>query len=341
MNITVQWLTNIYIDTIRYLSSHDNSYIRYFRGHTGPVTSLALSPASDHFLSCSQDNTVRLWALNSPSPQGQLNLHAPYLCAYDPSASVFAIASPPTQSILLYDLRQYERPPFATFDLRAAEARFAGFNNSSTTNGHSNGASNPPSNNVNNVNSWTSMHFSNDGKVVLLGTAGAGHYVLDAFDGSLKFFLALPTTSPPSSQSPAPPTHRRRTVPGDFPPSSNSSSILANSISPTPRVRSQGDVCLSPDGRYALGGSPHHDGILVWDLHSSSTSTSASTATTAPVGAAGGASGAAPQDCILRPTGELPGPGRTAVLGYNPRHNMLVSADSDLLLWLPDADAMT
>ena len=327
------WLTSFCIDTIRYLSSHDNSYIRYFRGHTGPVTALTLSPASDHFLSCGQDNTVRLWALNSPSPQGQLNLHAPYLCAYDPSASVFAIASPPTQSILLYDLRQYERPPFATFDLRAAEARFAGFSSSgsSTTNGHSNGASNPPSKNANNTNNWTSMHFSNDGKVVLLGTAGAGHYVLDAFDGSLKFFLALPNTPSSSTSSPAPPTHRCRAAPGDFPSSTSSSSAL----SPTPRVRTQGDVCLSPDGRYALGGSPHHDGILIWDLHSSSASTAgATTTTTISCGSV------ASQDCILRPTGELPGPGRTAVLGYNPRHNMLVSADNDLLLWLPDADAM-
>ena len=314
----MQWLTRIHTDTIRYLSSHDNSYIRYFRGHTGPVTALALSPASDHFLSCSQDNTVRLWALNSPSPQGQLNLHAPYLCAYDPSASVFAIASPPAQSILLYDLRQYERPPFATFDLRAAEARFA------STNSHSNGTSSPS--NTNNTNSWTSMHFSNDGKIVLLGTAGAGHYVLDAFDGSLKFFLARPTPPTPSSSSSSsssPPT--RRVAPGDFPTSSSSStnaSALASSTAPPSRVRTQGDVCLSPDGRYALSGSAHHDGILVWDLHS-------------PLSAN------ATQDRILRPVGELPGPGRAAVLGYNPRHNMLVSADNDLLLWLPDAEALT
>ncbi|KAI7613438.1 hypothetical protein KC319_g20094, partial [Hortaea werneckii] len=34
-------------DGIRYLSMHDNSFIRYFRGHEGRVTSLSLSPSGD------------------------------------------------------------------------------------------------------------------------------------------------------------------------------------------------------------------------------------------------------------------------------------------------------
>lgn len=103
-------------DTIRFLSTHDNSYIRYFKGHTDTVTSIALCPSKDDFISCSRDNTVRLWNLQSPNYVGLLNLHAPYLAAYDPSATVIAIASPPTQSILLYDMRNYDKPPFATFD---------------------------------------------------------------------------------------------------------------------------------------------------------------------------------------------------------------------------------
>ncbi|KAJ2962890.1 hypothetical protein NQ176_g10899 [Zarea fungicola] len=47
-------------NAIRYLATHDNSFIRYFEGHEGPVTSLAVHPGSDSFISCSQDNTVRL-----------------------------------------------------------------------------------------------------------------------------------------------------------------------------------------------------------------------------------------------------------------------------------------
>ena len=36
---------------IRYLSTHENVYLRYFRGHTARVTSLSMSPKSDLFLS--------------------------------------------------------------------------------------------------------------------------------------------------------------------------------------------------------------------------------------------------------------------------------------------------
>ncbi|KKY23506.1 putative wd repeat protein [Diplodia seriata] len=111
-------------DGIRYLSTHDNSYIRYFKGHTDTVTCLALNPSNDTFVSCSQDNTVRLWSLNSPNTQGMLKLHAPWLAAYDPSASVIAIASPPTQTILLYDVRNFDKPPFATFDLHEMEQQY-------------------------------------------------------------------------------------------------------------------------------------------------------------------------------------------------------------------------
>lgn len=39
---------------IRYLSTHDNSYLRYFKGHESTVTSLCMSPRSDTFLSAAQ-----------------------------------------------------------------------------------------------------------------------------------------------------------------------------------------------------------------------------------------------------------------------------------------------
>lgn len=51
--------------TIRYLNVRTNAYLRYFKGHTAKVTSLALCPSSDLFLSASQDGTARLWDLNS------------------------------------------------------------------------------------------------------------------------------------------------------------------------------------------------------------------------------------------------------------------------------------
>lgn len=252
-------------DTIRYLSSHDNSYIRYYRGHNAAVTTIALSPSSDNFISCSLDNTVRLWSLNSPNASGLLKLHAPYLAAYDPSATVIAIASPPTQSILLYDLRNYDKPPFASFDLQQDEQRYMP------------GAAG---------RGWAKIEFSNDGKSLLVATTGLGHFVLDAFDGALKHFCTRKS-------------HSGRRAPGEFGGSG---------------VTGQGDVCFSPDGRFLIGGSGD-DGMLVWDVHTPST-----------------------PDHVLKSFTDLPGPGKAAVVGYNPHMNLICSADKELLIWLPDPD---
>ncbi|KAF2087910.1 WD repeat-containing protein-like protein [Saccharata proteae CBS 121410] len=263
-------------DGIRYLSTHDNSYIRYFKGHTDKVTCLTVNPSNDTFISCSLDNTLSLWDLKSQNCQGQLKLHAPYLAAYDPSATVIAVASPPTQSILLYDLRNYDKPPFATFDLLELEQRY--------TPGLAG-------------QSWSKLEFSNDGRSILLGTTGPGHFVLDAFDGALKHFLVRPSG-----------TSSGRLAPGQTPPHYAS----PGSIDYAP---GQGDICMSPDGQYAIGGSGE-EGLLVWDVHAKEAA-----------------------DKVLRPFEHLPGTGRGAVVGYNPRSNLVCSADKDLWFWLPDPDA--
>jgi WD40 repeat protein len=62
------------IDTIRYLSLHDNQYVRYFKGHKDKVTQLEVSPTDDMFISASCDHSVRLWDLRSP------NCHVSVLC---------------------------------------------------------------------------------------------------------------------------------------------------------------------------------------------------------------------------------------------------------------------
>jgi COMPASS component SWD2 len=66
-------------DTLRYLSLHDNHYIRYFKGHKKQVLSLEISPTDELFLSASRDDTVRLWNLSSPNCQVPLP-HPPH-CA--------------------------------------------------------------------------------------------------------------------------------------------------------------------------------------------------------------------------------------------------------------------
>ncbi len=47
-------------DAIRYLSLHDNKFIRYFTGHTKRVISLEMSPADDSFISGGLDNSVNI-----------------------------------------------------------------------------------------------------------------------------------------------------------------------------------------------------------------------------------------------------------------------------------------
>jgi COMPASS component SWD2 len=155
-------------DSIRLLELHSESFVRYFTAHTAQVTAIALSPAGDQFMSCGNDDTVCLWDLNSRSPQGKLKLVTPYLATYDPSAQVMAIASQSTSSILMYDIRNFDKAPFATFDMTDWEKMYC-----PTTQGRA----------------WTKLEISNDGKSLLLGTDYHGHFLLDSFSGTFRSFL--------------------------------------------------------------------------------------------------------------------------------------------------------
>ncbi|KAF1829115.1 WD repeat-containing protein 82 [Decorospora gaudefroyi] len=267
-------------DTIRFLSTHDNTYIRYFKGHSDTVTSIALCPAKDEFVSCAKDNTMRLWNLQSPNYIGLLNLHAPYLAAYDPSATVIAVASPLAQSICLYDRRNYDKAPFLIFDLLEPEQRFLGAQKAD----------------------WTKVEFSNDGKSLVVATNGPGHFVLDAFTGEISHFCYRKAGSSGRLAPGASVTNR-----------SGSGSSTANGNTP---ANGQGDVCITPDGQFLIGGSGE-DGLLVWDISKSP----------------------APNN-MLEPMEKLPGQGKSAVVGYNPRTNLIASADRDFYLWQPDPDLM-
>ncbi|KAK5119062.1 hypothetical protein LTR62_000273 [Meristemomyces frigidus] len=258
-------------DSIRYLSMHDNNFIRYFRGHEGRVTSLCLSPSGDQFMSASLDNTVKLWDHRSSSPQGSLNFTDPWLTAYDASAAVIAIASPTAQAIMLYDLKNFDKPPFATFDLADVEKRFVHLGQRPWE-------------------GWTGVEFSNNGKFMLIATNGAGHYLLDAFSGDLVHFLHKTSGG------------TARLAPGD---------PLADSTA----VYTQADACLTPDGRYVIGANGKHGGLLVWDCFEQ-----------------------ARADFVLKPMAELPSVKAAAVVAYNPRFNLVATADRDVLLWQPDGD---
>ncbi|CAH7677265.1 WD40-repeat-containing domain protein [Phakopsora pachyrhizi] len=153
-------------DTIRYLSLHDNTYIRYFKGHKRRVVSLEMSPRDDTFLSGASDDTVRLWDLRSPSCQGVLNIAGQPCVAYDPSGMVFAIALNMKQTILLYDLREFDSEPFIARHIEDPVLSRVSYP--------------PPPPHI-----FTSLKFSNDGSKLLVGTAGDTHYVLDAFNGDV------------------------------------------------------------------------------------------------------------------------------------------------------------
>lgn len=123
---------------------------------------------------------MRLWNIASPNAQARLHLASPHLAAYDPSATVIALASLSANSILLYDARNYDKGPFVTFDLEIS-------------------SSSAPA--------WTKLEFSNDGKSLLVGTSSAqGHILLDAFNGDLKAYCTRPhspsTRAAPGSSGP-------------------------------------------------------------------------------------------------------------------------------------------
>lgn len=265
-------------DAIRYLATHDNSFIRYFEGHEGTVTDLSLHPGADNFISCSVDNTALLWDIRTKNYAGKLFLNTPYLAAWDPSGNAFAIASPSSSTVLLYDYRQYEKGPFSEFDILKArgpadpEAAFRG---------------------------WTKLEFSNDGKHLLLGSRGEGHFLLDAFDGSLKAYLKKPGLG------------TRRLGAGET--AEGGGGVVGS-------VGSSGECCFAPDGRYVLSGA--RADLLVWDTLA------------APTGAE--------KDKVLAPAHVLQEdkqPRETAVLAYNPRYNMLATADQELVFWLPDPNS--
>ena len=309
-------------DTIRYLSAHDNTYIRYFRGHSAPVTTLALSPGSDDFISASLDNTVKLWDLRSTNPSHTLNITGPYLATYDPGAVVLAIACPATQIVMLYDARQVDADPFATFKVGPYITQFTQ-GRAGATERHTPG-------------DWTKLEFSVDSKKLLIATSGPGHFVIDAYDGPLIAYL--PKTNGTTNR--ISPALRSRVAP-----------LTPATPAQAPRnagVTGTGDACFSPDSRFVLGGSGEA-GMLVWDLN---------IADAARAGGDSNGNGIKQEDTTMSGTSgsklfdakekvllpshvigeERKDAGMASVVGYNPRHNLVATADRQVVFWVPDLE---
>lgn len=142
---------------LRYLSLHDNKYLRYFKGHTGKVTCLSISPKNDLFMSAAMDKHVRLWDLRTNVCQGLLPVPGQPTVAFDQQGLVFCVG---TESgiLKLYDARNYEKGPFDNFALPEE---------------------------ANCPVSFTHVRFSPDGKL-LLAVAESRIYLLDAYDGTVR-----------------------------------------------------------------------------------------------------------------------------------------------------------
>jgi len=140
-------------DAIRYLSLHDNKFIRYFTGHSKRVISLEMSPTDDTFMSGSLDNSVRLWDLRTPNCSGIMQVQGKPVCAFDPEGLVFSVGVQ-SEHVKLYDLRGFDKGPFVTFKLPQEKQC-----------------------------EWTGLRFSPNGKSILLTTNGSLMRLLDAFNG--------------------------------------------------------------------------------------------------------------------------------------------------------------
>ena len=100
---------------IRYLSTHENKYIRNFHGHEKKVNCIEVSPVNDEVLSSAPGDSVRLWDLRTPNCQGLLKVGPgkfPHV-AWDPSGLVFGLSvqngEGGSADFRLYDARNYEK----------------------------------------------------------------------------------------------------------------------------------------------------------------------------------------------------------------------------------------
>ncbi|EER06385.1 hypothetical protein Pmar_PMAR006156 [Perkinsus marinus ATCC 50983] len=172
-------------NSLRYWDLYENKFLRYFKGHTGPVSSLKVHPYEDQFLSTSLstasggDSTCLMWDLRKERPvarvysQEQVTkgsssgiLGGP--CAtYDTQGLVFAVSSStptgdagkkPIAKVHMFDNRQFDRGEFEAFDL------------SPFTQG----------------SPLRSMLFSPCGKYLLCSTAAGDLFAIDSFSGRLR-----------------------------------------------------------------------------------------------------------------------------------------------------------
>ena len=154
---------------VRYHCIHDNTYLRYFRGHTDQVVDISVSPRTDQFLTSSVDGTTRMWDLRSPSCAAIIKIPTGVPRAqFDHQDLIFA-ATASVNEVVLYDVRNYEQGPFVSFTVDPVLSKSGDL----------------PTYGV------STMKFSMDGESILVMCGGVIH-VIDAFNGEKKLKLKVP-----------------------------------------------------------------------------------------------------------------------------------------------------
>lgn len=93
-----------------------NKYLRLFRSHTAPVTSLCAHPYEDIFLSGSEDRSMLLWDIRQDRPAAKISGQGPTLATFDQQGVVFA-ACVGQPKLHLFDTKNYSKGEFTAFDL--------------------------------------------------------------------------------------------------------------------------------------------------------------------------------------------------------------------------------
>lgn len=172
-NSNLNSFNNLDNHAIRYLSLHDNAYLRYFRGHEKKVEGIELCPIDDLFISYAPLDSFRIWDLRTTGSLGCMEVKSPFIqAAIDPQGMIFAVGLE-NKFLRLYDMRGYEKGPFSVFEIEDP---------------------------VNSNLIWNKMTFSPDGKEILLASnpqssnSGGGNvaYIIDSFDGIVKRVLHNP-----------------------------------------------------------------------------------------------------------------------------------------------------
>lgn len=210
--------------------------------------------------------------------QGLLNLPSPStpLVAYDNSGVVFAVGLNHFCRILLYDMANFDKDPFLTIHLDDPTLAKVTF---------------PPR-----IPFMTTLSFSSNGKVILVGTSTNAHYIIDSFEGVLIAKLVGHVG-----------LERGK---------------IGREINPQPSKGISGnEVSWTPDSKFIVGGS--QDGkVLVWDC-------------TGFVNENGDAKQIKKgQDPIaIHPIHVLEGhPGPSRCVQFNPRWAMMASAGAEMVI---------